>query len=68
VGPHLEVKHSLVRIRKVTFDLVSTHVEIVTSKSYMDAYVAKEVNLEVVNLIATSKSTNILDFFSKIKR
>ncbi len=34
----------------------------------MDAYVAKEVNLEVVNLIATSKSTKILDFFSKIKR
>jgi hypothetical protein len=34
----------------------------------MDAYVAKEVNLEVANSIATSKSTMILDFLSKIKR
>jgi len=49
----LEVKHSEVKIRKVTFNLVSTNVEIVTSKSYMDAYVAKEVNLKVANLIAT---------------
>ncbi len=53
MGPHLEVKHSEVKIRKVTFNLVSTNVEIVTSKSYMDAYVAKEVNLKVANLIAT---------------
>jgi hypothetical protein len=47
---------------------MSTHVEIVTSKSYMDACVAKEINLKVANLIATFESTNILDFFSKIER
>jgi hypothetical protein len=41
---------------------VSTHAEVTTSKSYVDAYVAGEVNLEVVNLIATSESTKILDF------
>ncbi len=47
---------------------MSTQVEKITFKSYMDAYVAKEVNLEVANSIATSKSTMILDFLSKIKR
>jgi hypothetical protein len=34
----------------------------------MDAYVAGEVNLEVASQIATSKSTKILGFFSKIER
>ncbi len=47
---------------------MSTHVEIDTSKSYMDAYVTMEVNLEVASLIATSESTKILDFLSKIER
>jgi hypothetical protein len=32
----------------------------------MDVYVAREVNLEVVSLIATFESTKILDFPSKI--
>ncbi len=29
------------------------HAEVATSKSYMDAYVAREVNLDIVSLIAT---------------
>jgi len=34
----------------------------------MDAYILREVNLEVTSLIATSKYTKNLDFFSKIQR
>ncbi len=65
MGPDLEVKH---KVRKVKFNFVSTNVEVATSKSYVDAYVAHEVNLEVANLIITFESTKILDFSSKIMR
>ncbi len=41
---------------------MSTHVEVTTSKSYVDAYVVREVNVKVASLIATSKYTKILDF------
>jgi hypothetical protein len=44
---------------------VSTHAKVTTSKSYVDAYVAREVNVEVGSLIATSRYTKILDFPSK---
>jgi hypothetical protein len=62
-GTTLGSKTQLNRIRKIRFKLMSTHVKIVTSKSYMDAYVAKEVILKVANLIATFEYTKILDFF-----
>ncbi len=62
MGPHLEVKH---KVRKVKFNFVSMNAEVATSKSYVDAYVAHEVNLEVANLIITFEFTRILDFFSK---
>jgi hypothetical protein len=45
---------------------MSTHAEVATSKSYVDAYIAGEVNLEVASLIVTSESTKILDFPQKI--
>jgi hypothetical protein len=60
------ITHLRTRDRKVKFNLVSTHVKVVTSKSNVDAHVTREVNLEVVNLIVTSKSTKNLDFPSKI--
>jgi hypothetical protein len=62
------ITHLRTKVRKVKFNPVYTHAEVVTSKSYVDAHVAKEVNLEVANLIVTSKSTKILDFLSKIQR
>jgi len=34
----------------------------------MDVYVAGKVNLDLASLIATSESTKILDFPSKIQR
>ncbi len=43
-----------------------THVKVATSKSYMDVYVAGEINFKVASLITTFESTKILNFPSKI--
>ncbi len=41
--------------------------KVATSKSYMDAYVAWEINLEIATIITTFESTKILNFPSKSK-